>query len=411
MASLRQDLHNHPGVSGDEHYAHDRIVEHLQALHPDALHTHVGGYGVVAYFAPSNNHNAQQSLPEGHLSHSLPPHSPFTSHSLPNSQLPVIALRADTDALPIGHRCGHDGHTATLLRLAQLLSQQRLAHRSVLLIFQPEEETGLGAQKIIDSGVLQPYDIRCILAVHNIPGYPLNEVLLSPNTFAAASSGVVYHLQGRPTHASTPELGLNPGLAVAEIIQRMQQFHNATVQQFNNSTIQQFNNSTIQQFNSSTIQAFRQSTLIAVRLGQPAFGTSAGDAEVMFTLRAFTNDTMLRLLDAAHGMVAEVAQRYGLAERHELVEPFRATENTPEVVAQLQSIAEAAHRHVTPLPQPFRWSEDFANYLVHYRGALLGIGAGENHLELHHPDYDFPDEIIEPTAQLLYRFAREVPLT
>ena len=84
------------------------------------------------------------------------------------------------------------------------------------------------------------------------------------------------------------------------------------------------------------------------------------------------------------------------------MEPFRATENTPHVVAQLQAIAEREQRHVTHLPQPFRWSEDFSNYLAHYPGALLGIGAGENHVELHHPDYDFPDDIIDPTANLLY---------
>ena len=397
MSSLRKDLHNHPGVSGDEHYAHDRIVEQLQSLSPDALHTHVGGYGVVAYFAPQqlNNSTVQQFK---------------QSSNQAFKQSTLIALRADIDALPIGHRCGHDGHTATLLRLAQLLSQQRLSHRGVVLIFQPEEETGLGAQKIIDSGVLQHYDIRCILAVHNIPGYPLNQVLLSDSTFAAASSGVVYRLTGRPTHASTPELGLNPGLAVAEIVQWMHQFNNPSYQAFKQSGNQAFKQSSIQAFKQSSNQAFKQSTLIAIRLGERAFGTSAGDAEVMFTLRAYRNDTMQQLLDAAHGLVAEVAQRYGLQESHELVEPFRATENTPHVVAQLQAIAEREQRHVTQLQQPFRWSEDFSNYLAHYPGALLGIGAGENHVELHHPDYDFPDDIIDPTANLLYSFAHEIQL-
>lgn len=368
-AAIRQDLHAHPGVSGHEEYAHDTIVRHLQALHPDALHTHVGGYGVVAYFGT-------------------------------DTASPVVALRADIDALPIGHRCGHDGHTATLLRVAQLIAAHRPADRGVLLIFQPEEETGRGAQKIIDSGVLRQYDIRAILAVHNIPGYPLNEVLLSDHTFAAASSGVVYHLQGRPTHASTPELGINPGLAVAEIVQRMQQLtHQNGVSPLTTDHCPLPTNLTL-------------STLIAIRLGQPAFGTSAGDADVMFTLRAFTNDNMQRLLNDAHSMVSEVAQRNGLTMTLELVEPFRATENTPQVVEQLRAIAEKNNRHVTLLQNPFRWSEDFSNYLVHYPGALLGIGAGRQHLELHHPDYDFPDEIIEPTAELLaeYVYCKGVPL-
>ena len=361
--SLRQELHDHPGISGEESYAHDRIVEQLRLLQPAALHTHVGGYGVVAYFGDSPS-------------------------------LPAIALRADTDALPIGHRCGHDGHTATLLRVAELIKEKQVAgnelkDRGAVLIFQPEEETGQGAQKIIDSGVLDNYNIQAILAVHNIPGFPLNEVLLSPATFAAASAGVVYHLQGRATHASTPELGVNPGLAVAEIVQQMQQ-----------SVVSGQSSADNSQFSTLNSQ-FKQSTLIAIRLGERAFGTSAGDADVMFTLRAFTNVTMQRLLEDAHGLVAGVAQRYGLTETHELVEPFRATENTPGLVAQLESMALARHRHVTRLRQPFRWSEDFANYLVRYPGALLGIGAGTDHVELHHPDYDFPDEIIEPTAELL----------
>lgn len=406
MTSLRQDLHNHPGASGNEQYAHDRIVEHLRSLSPDALYTHVGGYGVVAYFAPGINTST-------------------------NQHPPVVALRADIDALPIGHCCGHDGHTATLLRVAELLSinranndlptQYSLQHptaganndlptkyspqhptvganhhlpitpdRGVILIFQPEEETGLGAQKIIDSGLLRSYDIRAVLAFHNIPGYTLGEVLLSDNTFAAASSGVIYHLKGRPTHASTPELGINPGSAVAEIIQRMQQLtHGDTSQR----------------------DRFAQATLIGVRLGDKAFGTSAGDADIMFTLRAFTNDTMQQLLNQAHRLVADIACRHKLTEHHELVEPFRATENTPQVVEQLRTLAVSRDCHVTMLPQPFRWSEDFSNYLLHYPGALLGIGAGERHLELHHPDYDFPDEIIEPTAQLLYTFAQNLSLT
>ena len=360
MDSLRHDLHNHPGVSGDEHYAHDKVVSLLQSLHPAVLHTHVGGYGVLAYFGSS-------------------------------PALPTVALRADMDALPIGHRCGHDGHTAILMQVAEHFSRQPLADRGVLLIFQPEEETGLGAQKIIDSGLLSQFDIRVVLALHNIPGYPLNEVLLSDSTFAAASSGVVYHLQGRSTHASTPELGVNPGPAVADIIQQMQHFNTSASQHTN-------------------LSSFRQSTLIAIRLGQRTFGTAAGDADLMFTLRAFTNNTMQRLLDEAHRTVADISARYGLAERHELVEPFRATENTPLVAAQLRHIAQSMKRSVTMLPQPFRWSEDFSNYLAHYPGDLLGIGAGEQHLELHHPDYDFPDAVIEPSAQLLCAFAQNLPL-
>ena len=89
---IRNKLHQNPGISGCEAYAHDLIVDCLTPLSPAELHQHVGGYGVVACFGT-------------------------------NKTLPAIVFRADIDALPIGHRCGHDGHTTILLRFAKLLSE------------------------------------------------------------------------------------------------------------------------------------------------------------------------------------------------------------------------------------------------------------------------------------------------
>ena len=232
FASIRQDLHCHPGISGDEHYAHDLIVRQLNACHPDAVFTHVGGFGVVAIWGKEPSR-------------------------------PTIAVRCDIDALPIGHRCGHDGHTTILLQLAEQISDkypQTFNGINIILVFQPEEETGTGSQKIIDAGILQQYNIKAIYGFHNLPGFPLGTVVLNYHTFAAASTGVIYRLTGRNTHASTPEKGLNPGLAVAEIIQSFNRL---------NST-------------DTDIDRFRQSTLICVRLGEEAFGTSAGQADIMF---------------------------------------------------------------------------------------------------------------------------------
>lgn len=355
-ASLRNRLHEHPDVSGTEHYAHDAIVAELQQHHADKIHTHVGGYGVCAY---------------------------WQMHS---SGVDTIALRADIDALPIGHRCGHDGHTTILLRMAERLGRYRLmdsadnpVRYNVLLIFQPEEETGKGAQKILSSGILQTYDVKAIFGLHNLPGFPLGTVVLERHTFAAASSGVKYHLKGRETHASTPEKGINPGLAAAEIITRFDSLNTAV----------------------SDLGGFRQSTLICCRVGEEAFGTSAGQGDVMFTLRAFTNDAMQKLMHTADAIVDEVCQRYGVEMAKELCEPFRATENTPALVDQLHQIFSLPNeylRGVQTLDTPFRWSEDFADYLQQIPGAFFGIGSGENQPELHHPDYNFPDALIDPAA-------------
>lgn len=348
---IRHQLHEHPQTAGNEQFAHDMIVRHLQALHPTKVYTNVGGYGVIAVWGK-------------------------------DPQAETIAFRADNDALPIGHRCGHDGHTTILLRLAELIDSgsSGLAGRNTLLLWQPAEETGTGSRAVLDTGILQQYNIQAFYALHNLPGYPLGTVVLCPRTFAAASTGVVYHLDGRETHASTPELGINPGLAVAEIISKFNGFNGQSGE-------------------------FRQSTLICVKVGQPAFGTSAGHGEVMFTLRAFTNSEMERLLADANNTVAEVAGRYGLTVSRSLVEPFRATENHPDCVAAIEKAAKELPLNIQYQETPNRWSEDFAEYLFEFKGAMFGIGSGETHAELHHPDYDFPDDLIEPAAQLFFKLA------
>ena len=375
--AIRKELHEHPQTAGNEQFAHDLIVSQLQQLHPDKVYTHVGGWGVIAVWGK-------------------------------NPQAPTIAFRADTDALPIGHRCGHDGHTTILLRLAEevdkliSLSVDKASDNistNILLLWQPAEETGEGARAVLGSGILQQYDIRAFYALHNLPGYPLGTVVLCPHTFAAASTGVIYHLDGRETHASTPELGINPGLAVAEIINRFNGFNGA------GAPAEHYDGE------------FRQSTLICVRVGQPAFGTSAGHAEVMFTLRAFTNLAMDSLLAEANAAVDEVAQRYGLTVSRMLQEPFRATENNEDCVNMLmrQCVCDDATNtnantqsriNAIIKETPFRWSEDFAEYLQYFKGAMFGIGSGERHPELHHPSYEFPDELIELAAQFFLRLLR-----
>ena len=351
--AIRHALHEHPQTADNEQFAHDMIVKHLQGLHPTKVYTNVGGYGVIAVWGK-------------------------------DPQAPTVAFRADTDALPIGHRCGHDGHTTILLRLAELIDTVAggFTACNALLLWQPAEETGTGSRAILDSGILQQYNIKAFYGLHNLPGYPLGTVVLCPRTFAAASTGIVYHLDGRETHASTPEMGLNPGLAVAEIIKRFDGFNGQHGE-------------------------FRQSTLICVHLGSPAFGTSAGHAEVMFTLRAFTNDAMERLLTDANNAVDAIADCHGLTVTRSLVEPFRATENNPVCVKTIEKAAHDMPLDVVYKDIPNRWSEDFAEYLLEYPGAMFGIGSGETHPELHHPSYDFPDTLIEPAARLFSRLATE----
>ena len=343
IIEIRNILHNHPDVSGCEMFAHNLIVDELNKLNPTELNTNVGGYGVVAYWKAHRD------------------------------DVKTIAFRADTDALPIGHRCGHDGHTAIMLRFAEIVASIELKYNTVL-IFQPEEETGNGAKKIIASGLMDKYKVDAVFGLHNLPGYAKGMVVLNRTTFAAASCGVIYRFRGRETHASTPEKGLNPGLAIADMIQKMDKL------------------------NDYKGDSLRLSTLICCRIGDEAFGTSAGKGEVMFTLRTLTNCGMNDLMKDADNIALDVAQKAGLELEKQVREPFRATENTTEIVEQLHQIF-LRNVNVQYVALPFRWSEDFAEYLLKYKGAFFGLGSGENQPELHHPDYNFPDDIIESGAK------------
>ncbi len=363
IISFRHHLHAHPELSGHERNTHDAIAAFLRKLYPTVLHEHVGGYGLVAVFGDAGAE--------------------------------AVAFRADIDALPIcetlplpyasespgvSHKCGHDGHTAILLRLAEKLSE-RMGSGSLpctaVLVFQPAEETGEGSRRILESGVLQKYRISAVYGLHNLPGYPLGQLVFRHGTFAAASVGVVLHLQGRETHAAFPEMGVNPGLAVAEIIRSVLALN--TSPDFDGD-------------------GFRQATLIAVRLGKEAFGTSAGEAYVMFTLRAYTNRSMAALKEEVPALVRSIADRYGLGFNMEWREPFNATENHDSQVDKLVEKARNAGSDFVMAEHPFRWSEDFADYLMRYPGAFFGIGSGEGQPELHHPDFDFPDAVIPLAA-------------
>ena len=125
----------------------------------------------------------------------------------------------------------------------------------------------------------------------------------------------------------------------------------------------------------------------------------------MFTLRAFSNQAMERLLADADSTVDAIAARHGLGVTRSLVEPFHATENHAAQVEAIRKAAGDLSLEVVERERPMRWSEDFAEYLLLWPGAMFGFGSGEEQPELHHPSYEFPDSLIEPAARMFLQLA------
>ena len=371
LIQLRHHLHQHPELSGREAGTAEHIASFID-LHapPHALLRNVGGHGVLAIY------EGQQPGP-------------------------TVLLRCDMDAVPIhelsqlhyrsqahgvAHSCGHDGHMAIVAGVALRLAQSPPQRGRAMLLFQPAEETGQGAAQVAAYLEAHPH-LRPSYAIglHNLPQMPLGQVFLRQGTFAAASKGLIINLKGKNSHAAHPERGLNPSAATAELMQQLLMLPQRDGYKY-----------------------FTLCTIVHVRVGEVAFGTSAGEAVLMATLRAFSDADMQLLDRRAHAEAQQIALRHGLGLEVSTVEEFPATVNAPELVLLAEQACQQQGLNVAHLPQPNRWSEDFAHYARLCPSLLFGLGAGEQQPELHTPEYDFPDALIAHGVTAMEAIARRI---
>ena len=369
LIKIRQHLHAHPELSGQEAQTAAFVLQKLQALQPRQIIHPIGKHGIAAVF-------------EG---------------AKPG---PAILFRAELDALPVhetntfayrsvsdnvGHKCGHDGHATLFLGLAYFLAENPPPAGRVVLCFQSAEETGQGAAWYVNDPQYVQLQPDYAFALHNLPGLPAGTIVTSDAGFASASTGFVATLKSKTAHAAEPHNGINPGCAVAEMIHMLDALPRE-----------------------GQFEDFTLSTLVNVRLGEEAFGTSAGHAVVMATLRAYRNTDMDRLMGQAAERARNIAQKHKLGLQVEWKEYFPATRNAPGANKQVQQAAQKLGYPVQALENPFRWSEDFAHFLKGAQGAMFGLGAGISMPQLHNPDYDFPDEQLETGTRMFYQIMQQL---
>ncbi len=295
----------------------------------------------------------------------------------------TIAFRAEMDALPCGHGashlCGHDGHCAVLASLGLLLENQKLG-RNVVLIFQHAEETGTGGQ--ICCQALEKYQVNRVYAFHNIPGWSEGAILLRRGTFACASRGMIISFAGAPSHASYPENGINPGFAAARFISALPALTNQ-----------------------NCFSGMTMCTLAGAEIGAKAFGSTAGNAEVWLTLRAWHEADLNQLISSIEATASIEAERDGIQMNYSFCDIFPATINDNSTLGRVEQICFEAGLDYIEIPEPFRWSEDFGYYGSGARAVMVGIGAGINWSQLHTENYTFNDEILPTALKLFYALA------
>lgn len=367
LKHLRQYLHQNPETAGEESATAEKISAFFANLQPDQIIQNLGGNGLAFIFKGKN----------------------------PG---PRSLFRAELDALPIqetgepnyksqtngkAHLCGHDGHMTIICGLGEKLATQRPENGEVVLLFQPSEETGEGASRILGDPQFQQIKPDYAFALHNLPGFPLHQLVTRKGTFAAGSTGLTISLTGKTSHAAHPDAGLNPAFAIAKLIQILPKLP-------------------------GKLKTFALVTVIHAEIGSLAFGTSAGKGSLSLTIRAFDQNDLEGLIE----MITEEAKRISSAEKlgceFSFVESFAVSKNDPKAAEIAEGVMKVLGLDLIDKPEPFRWSEDFGLFSQSCPAYLFGLGSGENCPQLHEPTYDFPDEIIKTGVSIFEGIARKV---
>lgn len=368
LTELRHHLHQYPELSQQEFETQQYLREFLSDL-PHCELQAIGGTGLLLSF---------DSGKEG----------------------PVVLLRGDIDALPIteandmpwrslregvSHKCGHDGHATIMAGVAMALAERPPQKGRALLLFQPSEENGAGARLVLQDPFWEEVKPDLAIALHNLPGFPLHQVVLCQPNFTAAVKSIILELKGKVAHAAEPEKGINPALAIAEIIGLFDQHAQAD----------------------PAHKDFALATPVHIDMGEKAYGISAGTGSVHYTLRTWDNEQMDTFVEKLSSQAKAIAARHKLQLSISFTQEFYANKNNPEAVDIIRSSAASCGLEVQDVQQPFRWGEDFGLFTEQFNGALFGLGAGTDQPPLHRDDYDFPDALIQTGINLFTQIIAE----
>ena len=349
---LRRALHSKAEVSGAEIRTSALIREFLETTGPALIVPGIAGHGIAALYGEGK---------------------------------PGVMVRCELDAVAMQngagafHGCGHDGHMAVAAALGADLGGKPPKKGSALLLFQPAEETGAGAAAVLEDPKFTAMLPDMAVGFHNLPGYPLGSVAVRDGVFASGSAGIIVRLMGTSSHAGEPHRGRSPAGAMIRIMEALPAIPHSLCSPAEKAVV----------------------TVIHARLGARAFGVSPGDAVVMATVRSPDGEVLDRLLRECAWKAADIAREEGIPAEHSLEEVFPPVVNHRGLSDMVKRSAEGLGTELIEMSEPFPWSEDFGRFTGAMPGVMFGLGAGEDTAPLHHPDYRFPDVLIEPGARLL----------
>jgi hippurate hydrolase len=359
MTAWRRDFHAHPETAYEEFRTSDRVAKILTELGLEVVNG-LGGTGVVATLEGQKGGGD------------------------------AIGLRADMDALLVHelndfdhrskhdgkmHACGHDGHTAMLLGAANKLSKNPEFSGKVHFIFQPAEEGGAGARKMIEEGLFERFPVKSVYALHNWPALKSGEAAVHEGAVMAAFDTFDVRVKGRGGHAGMPHQGVDPIVAAAQLI------------------------TALQGIISRNIDPLECGVVSVTQIGGGSnYNVSPNEIKMKGTVRSFS-PAVRDVIERRMGQLVEgICSSLGCHGELNYKRSYPATINNVaearECMEALQSVPGVEKTHLNLLPSMA--AEDFSFMLENQPGAYIWLGnAGDNHRSMLHTDeYDFNDDIL-----------------
>ena len=355
---LRRDIHRHPELAFEERRTAALVADRLEAF-GYAVERGIGGTGVVGTLVRGTGAKR-------------------------------LGIRADMDALPIDeatglahaschagvmHACGHDGHIAMLLAAARHLAEQGRFDGTLHLIFQPAEEGGGGALRMMDDGLFERFPCDAVFAMHNMPGIEQGRLVLREGATMASSDYATITLQGTGGHGAMPHHAADPIVAAASIVMALQTIVSRNVDPLDAAVV----------------------TVGALHAGK-ANNVIPASATLELSVRALDREVRATLERRIKALVAAQAESFGVQARIDWRPGYAVLVNAPQETAIARDVAVelVGAERVTLQGPALTGSEDFAFMLERVPGSylLIGNGTGVGGCMVHNPGYDFNDDNI-----------------
>ncbi len=359
ITGWRRALHQRPELGFDTHETAAFVAAKLREIGVDEVAEGIGRTGVVGIIRGRTTGSGR-----------------------------VIGLRADMDALPIEeatglgwasqvpgkmHACGHDGHTAMLLGAAKYLAETRNFDGTVAVIFQPAEEAGGGGNAMVQDGMMERFGIGQVFGMHNYPGLPVGTFAIRPGPMMASTDEFTIDLEGKGGHAAKPHLTIDTTLVAAGLLQALQSVVARNVDPVESAVL----------------------SVTTLKTGGDSFNVIPQTVHLKGTIRALRQEVRELVGRRLHEMVEHVAAAYGATATLGFQPGYPVTVNHEAETAFAADVAEtvAGEGRVNRAVDPVLGAEDFSYMLEARPGAFIFVGNGDT-AYVHHPQYDFNDEII-----------------